>query len=91
MYKNKVTLITGFCWLIHSRIAIKYALKPDGFCPNNTLHGVDKDLTIESERTALSLSEQTEKRTRLTRRSKARDPYRRYTAYQIGKLFDLVI
>ena len=61
--------------------------------PLRILMDVDKDLTIESEKTALSLSEQqhTGKRTRQTRPSKARGPYRRYTAYQIGKLFDLVI
>ena len=61
--------------------------------PLRTLMDADKDLTVESEKTALSLSEQqpTGKRTRQTRPSKARGPYRRYTAYQIEKLFDLVI
>ena len=61
--------------------------------PLRTLMDADKGLTVESEKTALSLSEQqpTGKRTRQTRPSKARGPYRRYTAYQIEKLFDLVI
>ena len=61
--------------------------------PLRTLMDADKDLTVESEKTALSLSEQqpTGKRTQQTRPSKARGPYRRYTAYQIEKLFDLVI
>src|SRR5246127_1651805 len=61
--------------------------------PLTTLMDADKDLTVESEKTAVSLSEQqpTGKRTRQTRPSKTRGPYRRYTAYQIEKLFDLVI
>jgi hypothetical protein len=54
---------------------------------------VDKDMTVESEKPALSLSEHqpTGKKTRQTRSSKARVPNRRYTAYQIEKLFDLMI
>lgn len=46
---------------------------------------VDKNLTAETEKTALSLSEQqpTGKRTGHTRPSKAKCPYKPYTPYQL--------
>jgi hypothetical protein len=74
-FQQPIFLSTGFCWL-----------KPDGFCPNNRLHLVlIKIWSIESEKTALSLSAQqhTGKRTRQTWPSKTRGPCRCYTAYQL--------